>query len=102
MKNLSLNHSQTPSQLVETNNKLEALLDSGEFEESILLQLVGERDNLINQHLTRLDHEQKAQFAEKELEINKQLVVHVSKLQRTVLAKLSGLLKGKKAVKKYK
>ncbi len=102
MNSLTLNHSLTPESLQEINAELEAILTADNLEEALLLSKVDERDRQILSHLETLDDEQKKQFAQLELKVNQSLLKTISKLHKHSLNELSGLLKGQKAVKKYK
>ena len=102
MKKLSLSHEFTPPSLVETNQALEALLAEDEFDDKTLLDLVNQRDALIQAHLDSLDDEARQSFAEAEIKSNESLREIAQGFFRASLNKLSGLVRGRKAVSKYR
>ena len=101
MKKLTLNHLYTPSQLREINQELSKLFSITDFAESEFLKLVMRREETILAHLASLDPNDKKQFSEAELKVNAALFEFASKLSKASLDQLSGLLRGRKAVKKY-
>jgi hypothetical protein len=101
VKKLTLNHSYTPSELLKINQDLSELFSVDGFEESEFLKLVTLREEAILFHLTKLDVNDKKQFAEAELKVNAALLEFASKLSKASLSQLTGLLRGRKAVKKY-
>jgi hypothetical protein len=101
LKKLTLNHLYTPSQLREINQKLSELFSITDFEESEFLKLVNLRDEAILTHLSSLDPNDKKKFSEAELKVNAALFEFATKLSKASLDQLSGLLRGRKAVKKY-
>ncbi|MFT5676417.1 MAG: hypothetical protein ACI808_002362 [Paraglaciecola sp.] len=101
MKKLTLNHLYTPSQLLKINQKLSELFSITDFEESEFLRLVTLREETILSHLSSLDKNDIKQFSEAELKVNSALHEFASKLSKASLNQLTGLLRGRKAVKKY-
>lgn len=102
MKKLTLNHEETPVNLVSINKELEALLANDELNDKRLLELIEERDELICEYLNSLDEDAKKSFAIAEIEINTKLTHVAQTLFKASLSKLSGLVRGRKAVEKYK
>lgn len=101
MKKLTLNHSYTPSQLLKINQDISDLFKLADFDESEFLKLVTLREETILSHLSSLDTLDKKQFSEAELRVNTALVEVASKMSKASLSQLAGLLRGRKAVKKY-
>ena len=101
-KNIKLTHSFTPADLNNINLKIEASLNSEEFDEAYFLQLINQRDEVIQQHLTQLENQPLKDFAEAELAVNNELVELSKGMLSESLGNLSALIRGKKAVAKYK
>lgn len=101
MKNLILDHANTPIRLKELNAQIVALFSDESIDESALLKLIDTRDVLIREHLNSCDVETQKVFAKAELEINGLLVACTKELSKTSLKQLSDLIRGRKAVKKY-
>ncbi len=102
MKKFNLNHSKTPPKLTEINQELLALLSSDELDDKYLRKLIELRDEYISAHLASLSEEDKKSFAECEIPVNTHLTEIVSDKLNASLVQLSGLLRGQKAVNKYK
>ncbi|WP_299074846.1 hypothetical protein [uncultured Paraglaciecola sp.] len=102
MKKLILNHSFTPSTLKNINSKLLQLRAENDPDESKFLKLVLERDEFIQEFLKNLPENEKNKFATAELQVNGALVAYAEELFKASLNQLSGLVRGRKAVKKYK
>ncbi len=102
MKKIKLNHNNTPPNLIPINQELEGVLSSEELDDKRLLELIVKRDDLITAHLDGLDVDAKKAFATAEYDTNQRLTQIAETLFRTSLSKLSGLLRGRKAVEKYK
>lgn len=101
-KKLALNHPYSPSELKEINLQIEELIESRDFDEARLLQLVNQRDEIVQKHLKNIEKQQLKDFANAELSANKLLVDFTCGLQSESLGKLSALIRGRKAVEKYK
>ncbi|MGJ8681844.1 hypothetical protein [Paraglaciecola sp.] len=102
MKNLVLDHSFTPSSLKKINQDLLALFAKEDPEESEFLQLATKRDECIQEYLSEIDDEIKQDFVKAEIEVNGLLVAGANELFKASLNQLSGLVRGRKAVEKYK
>ncbi|MCF2948139.1 hypothetical protein L0668_08480 [Paraglaciecola aquimarina] len=102
MKNLVLDHLYTPSSLKEINQDLLALLAKPDPDESEFLQLATKRDEFIQQYLDEVYGDARQNFIKAEIEVNGLLVAGANQLFKASLNQLSGLVRGRKAVKKYK
>lgn len=102
MKKIILNHSLTPSFLSQINQDLSNLLLEQDPEESKFLELATQRDDFIQKHLSELDNKTKQEFVKAEIEVNGVLVASANQLFKASLNQLSGLVRGRKAVEKYK
>ena len=71
-------------------------------DESTLLKLVTDRDNYIQKYLKELPDKDKNSFVTAELQINGVLVAYAEASFKASLKQLSGLVRGRKAVNKYK
>ncbi|WP_158967723.1 hypothetical protein [Paraglaciecola sp. L3A3] len=102
MKKLTLDHSYTPSSLKNINQELFKLFAETEPDEATFLKLVSERDDFIQKYLNEIDQADKRNFAKAELKVNGALVAYADELFKVSLNQLSRLVRGRKAVKKYK
>lgn len=102
MKKLNLNHEKTPAKLAEINQQLESTLSNDELDDARLRVLVELRDEFIVTHLQSLNNIQQKSFAELEVLSNTALSKLISNQLSDSLTELTGLLRGKKAVNKYK
>ena len=102
MKALILNHSFTPSSLKNINQNLAELNSDDDPVESKFLQLVTERDDFIQSYLQILQGQLKIDFVNAELKVNGALVAYAEESFKASLKQLSGLVRGRKALKKYK
>ena len=102
MKIIDLNHSYTPPLLAKINQDLEQLLEQQDPDEATFLALANQRDDVIQKHLTTLSGDDRRMFVEAELEINGLLVASANQMFKASLNQLSGLVRGRKAVEKYK
>lgn len=102
MKKFSLNHDYTPAELTEINIELESVLSADSLDDEKLRQLINQRDTFIVKYLKSLQDGNEKQFAKHELNSNKQLSSLIEHQLSASLKQLSGLLKGQKAVNKYK
>ncbi|TRY30927.1 hypothetical protein [Aliiglaciecola sp. M165] len=102
MKKLSLNHEFTPPPLADINLQIQTTLEAEELDDSLLKTLIEERDSIITKHLEDLKDGDVKSFAKTELVINQKLSEHINKQLKASLKQLSGLLRGRKAVNKYK
>jgi hypothetical protein len=66
------------------------------------LKLVTERDEFILKYLENLAEEEKKQFAKAELQVNGALVAYAEESFKASLKQLSGLVRGRKAINKYR
>lgn len=101
MKNITLNHQFTPPDLVLLNQDLTELLTAADPDEKSFLALVTRRDVMITAYLATLTDADKQVFAVAELEINAVLVAYANEMFNASSKELSGLIRGRKAVKKY-
>lgn len=101
MKKLILDHSHTPPTLIKINQNLRDLLADKEPDEGKFFELVSLRDEIILAHLDTLVGEDKKDFVEAEIKINGALVASAKELFQASLKQLAGLIRGRKAVKKY-
>jgi hypothetical protein len=102
LKNLILDHSYTPSPLKTINQELHALNSKEDPEQSTFLAIVTQRDEFIQSYLQIVDPEIKHYFVEAELIVNGALVAYASELFNSSFKELTGLVRGRKAIKKYK
>ena len=102
MKKLNLDHSFTPTPLKNINNDLSELTNENDPDESIFLTLVIERDEFIQKFLKNLPDEEKNNFVTAELKVNGALVAYAQESFKASLKQLSGLVRGRKAVNKYR
>lgn len=102
MKKLNLNHDKTPDKLAEINQQLESILSNDELDDTKLRVLIELRDEFINSHLQSLNEIQQKSFAELEIQSNNALSKLISNQLSDSLTQLTGLLRGKKAIDKYK
>ncbi|MEM5497123.1 hypothetical protein WNY77_06935 [Paraglaciecola mesophila] len=101
MRKLALNHQFTPPELVSINQTLATLLADESLDEKSFHSISIQRDACIKEYLDTLEPIQKAEFCKAEIEINDVLVQLAQQLFDTSLKQLSGLIRGRKAVKKY-
>ena len=71
-------------------------------DESKFLKLVTERDKFIQHFLKTLPDEEKNNFVTAELKVNGALVAYAEESFKASLKQLSGLVRGRKAVNKYR
>jgi hypothetical protein len=102
LKKLILDHVFTPSPLKRINQDLSALTTENDPDESIFLKLVTERDEFIQNFLENIPDKERINFVTAELQVNGALVAYAEELFKASLKQLSGLVRGRKAVKKYK
>jgi CRISPR/Cas system endoribonuclease Cas6 (RAMP superfamily) len=102
LKTLTLNHSFTPSLLKIINQDLLELTSDVDPDESKFLRLVTQRDEFIQSYLQTLEKKLKNDFVNAEIKVNGVLVAHAEESFKASLKQLSGLVRGRKAVKKYK
>lgn len=101
-KDVYLSHALTPEDLSAINQSIFTLLGTDSVDDQLLRRLVNQRDELIQGHLNSLNEVERDQFAKAELPINNKLHTAVQSLFADSLSELSGLVRGLKAVKKYK
>ncbi|WP_218355166.1 hypothetical protein [Alteromonas lipotrueiana] len=103
---MQLDHSLTPPALKQLNIQLEALLADSNSENEArfqkLLQIIRQRDTLINQHLPSLDATSRRQFAQAELSVNNQLNDLAQGLLNSAKNDISHFVRSQSAIKKYK
>lgn len=102
MKTLTLTHSFTPSPLKSINKALAELTSESDPDESKFLKLVTDRDDFIQNYLLTLQDPIKVNFVNAELKVNGALVAYAEGSFKASLKELSGLVRGRKALKKYK
>lgn len=101
MRRIELNHPFTPSELVSINQKLSSLLEDEALDEKSFHTISVQRDRCIKEYLDSLAPAQKTEFCEAEIKVNDALVALAQQLFDASLKQLSGLIRGRKAVKKY-
>jgi hypothetical protein len=97
-----VSHTLAPDDLNAINQSIFTLLGTDNVDDQALRRLVTQRDELIQRHLKSLNEVERDQFAKAELPINNKLHTAVQSLFSDSLSELSGLVRGLKAVKKYK
>lgn len=102
MNKLILEHCFTPSLLKSINRDLSQLTKENDPDESLFLKLVTERDEFIQNFLENIPDEEKINFVTAELQVNGALVAYAEESFKASLKQLSGLVRGRKAVNKYK
>lgn len=102
MKKLILNHSFTPSPLKIINQDLAALTTENDPDESQFLKLVTDRDEFIQNYIKDMPDNEKNNFVTAELKVNGVLVAYAEESFKASLKQLSGLVRGRKAVDKYR
>jgi hypothetical protein len=102
LKTLTLTHSFTPSPLKKINQGLAELTSDLDPDESKFFKLVTERDEFIQSYLQTLQGQLKANFVSAELKVNGALVAYAEELFKASLKQLTGLVRGRKALKEYK
>tara|TARA_R110000751_G_scaffold81077_1_gene163376 strand:- start:85215 stop:85523 length:309 start_codon:yes stop_codon:yes gene_type:complete len=102
LKKLTLNHSYTPAPLKSINQRLSELTTENDPDESIFLKLAIERDEFIQNYIKTLSDDERNHFVTAELQVNGALVAYAEGLFKESLKQLSGLIRGRKAVKKYR
>ncbi len=102
MKKLILDHSFTPSPLKNINRDLSELTTENDPDESRFLKLVTERDEFIQKFLENLPDDKKNNFVTAELQVNGALVAYAEESFKASLKQLTGLVRGRKAVNKYR
>jgi len=102
LNKLILDHSFTPSQLKKINRDLSDLTAENDPDESRFLELVTKRDETIQEYLRNLPDKEKNTFANAELQVNGALVAYAEESFKASLKQLSGLVRGRKAVNKYR
>ncbi|MBU3002106.1 hypothetical protein [Paraglaciecola arctica] len=102
MKKLTLNHSYTPTPLKSINQRLSELTTENDPDESNFLKLAIERDEFIQDYIKNLPDDEKREFVTAELQVNGALVAYAEESFKASLKQLTGLIRGRKAVKKYR
>ena len=101
MKNITLTHEYSPPELETINQELTDLLASADPDEKSFYTLSVRRDDCINTYILTLDDVRKPLFCKAEIEVNNALVGYAEQMFKASLKQLSGLVRGRKAVKKY-
>jgi hypothetical protein len=101
LKKIILNHGFTPPDLVQLNQDLSVLLTAQDPDEKLFLEIVTQRDIIISAYLLTLVDGEKQAFVAAELEINGILMLYANNMSNASLKELSGLIRGRKSVKKY-
>jgi hypothetical protein len=101
LNKLILDHAFTPSNLRQINQELSQFFLLEEPDEKLFLDLATRRDAIVQSYLATLGASDKKNFSQAELEVNSALVTYANKLFDASLNELSGLIRGRKAVKKY-
>jgi len=98
-----LNHSLTPEALRDLNANIVAQLDKEDpTDYAELKALLLQRDKVINAHLHSLHDDEKRQFAQKEIVVNRSLEQVAQSLLQSSKEEIIQFVRGKAAVKKYK
>jgi hypothetical protein len=87
---------------MDINQNLVELNSEVDQDESRFLQLAIERDDFIQSHLHSLQGQLKTDFVNAELKVNRALVAYAEESLKASLKQLSGLVRGRKVLKKYK
>ncbi len=90
------------SQINAINAAIEHLLMADELDAEQLNAKVVERDKLVQTLVTQLDNPDYQSFAREQLTYNQSLQEKVVRLFEQTESQLSGLMKSRKAIKKYK
>ncbi len=102
MTKLTLTTELTPKSLQIINDNIEMSLDSEDIDDERVLQLIVERDTLIQGLINEwADEDTLRQFAEQEIVINDSLLKHIGVIRKEVEESLGKLVRGRKAIKKY-
>jgi hypothetical protein len=102
LKKLILNHSFTPLPLESINRELSELEADNDSDDSTFLKLVIAREEFILKYLQTLPDEEKTNFVAAELQVNGALVAYAEESFKASLKQLSDIVRGRKAVKKYR
>jgi len=84
------------------NQDLAELTSDVDPDESKFLQLVTDRDEFIQRYLQTLQDQPQTDFVNAELKVNGALVAYAEESFKASLKQLSGLVRGRKAVNKYR
>jgi hypothetical protein len=99
---LTLTTELTPKSLQIINDNIEKSLDSDDIDDERVLQLMVERDTLIQELISEwADNDTLKLFAEQEISINEMLLKHMRVMRQEVEQSLGKLVRGRKAIKKY-
>jgi hypothetical protein len=103
VKTEDLNHTHTPAELRELNEKLVVQLENANSSDYAELKvLLAQRDSLINTYLEALQPDDKKAFATLELKVNNLLKDVAQSLLETSKEDIIQFVRAKAAVKKYK
>ncbi len=102
MNTLILDHAHTPESLKPINDALSKLLSEDNPDEAEFLALASSRDECIQAHLNTLANDEKKTFITLELEKNGLLLAQANAMFKASLNELSGLVRGRKAIEKYR
>jgi hypothetical protein len=102
LKKLTLDHSFTPNPLRTINQDLSELTSDNDPDESQFLQLVTKRDEFIQTYISNLSGDELKDYVLAELEVNGALVAYAEESFKASLNQLSGLVRGRKAINKYR
>lgn len=97
-----LTHALSPEPLSVINQSICAVLATNPVDDQALRMLVTQRDEFIQGYLPTLAEAERKEFSSAELPINTKLHAAIKTLLTDSLSELSGLVRGRKAVKKYK
>ena len=84
------------------NQDLAELTSDVDPDESKFLQLVTDRDEFIQRYLQTLQGQPQTDFVNAELKVHGALVAYAEESFKASLKQLSGLVRGRKAVNKYR
>lgn len=102
MIKLTLTTELTPEPLQVINDNIEKSLNSEDIDDERVLQLMVERDTLIQTLIEEwVDKTTLTLFAEQEVAINDLLLNHIGVMRKEIEESLGKLVRGRKAIKKY-
>ncbi len=104
MSTLNFNHSKTPENLRQLNQKLTEVIQSDDDSEQkyqAFQLLIRERDRMIRDHLSQLSDSEQKLFAESELTVNNQLNELAQSLLKSAKDDISRFIRSRAAIKKY-
>ncbi|WP_111976546.1 hypothetical protein [Algibacillus agarilyticus] len=102
-KSIQLITENTASFLVDNLTAIQQALSAEEFDDSLIFQLINERDELLQHYLTTTAKEHLSKsLIEQELNNNSRIMTLVREEQQAAADKLRLIVKSRKAIKKYR